>query len=430
MDIIERLGLISRMCNQLSYTSSRLDKEYIVNSFRKLDDQLSKDIDYVFEILSGIHKLGYTFITLKDDLGVSELIYSNDVSLKDFLKPLYSIENKSQASIYRICKQYAKVANYIAPILNRVYRIGINKSQVAKTIISPMLAKKYEPGKHCTNSSIEYYITEKLDGNRCISIYDYSIDRWKFYSRSGKELKVNFDMKDMPSGLVFDGEILSRQQIENPGQHNFNSLSGAINSKYGDKSDLVYMIFDVVDDVTEYTYRRNTLEFIRSKRNESQSNVKILPVLVRLNSSNINELSEWLEMIESKGGEGLMINLSNRKYEHKRTDSLLKVKSTYTMDMKVIAFEEGTGKNEGLVGSLICSATEGNITYNCKVGSGLSDEDRYSWILHPDQIVGKIIEVAYFSLSQDKNAQGTNTYSLRFPRFKRIRTDKNETSVY
>ena len=135
-------------------------------------------------------------------------------------------------------------------------------------------------------------------------------------------------------------------------------------------------------------------------------------------------------MIESKGGEGLMINLGNRKYEHKRTDSLLKVKSTYTMDMRVIDYEEGTGKNEGLIGSLICSATEGNITYNCKVGSGLSDEDRYFWILHPDQIVGKIIEVAYFSLSQDKNAQGTNTYSLRFPRFKRIRTDKNETSIY
>ena len=108
----------------------------------------------------------------------------------------------------------------------------------------------------------------------------------------------------------------------------------------------------------------------------------------------------------------------------------MKAKSTFKKKIKVIAFEEGTGKNEGLIGSLICSAIEGNITYNCKVGSGLSDEDRYFWILHPDQIVGKIIEVAYFSLSQDKNAQGTNTYSLRFPRFKRIRTDKNETSVY
>ena len=40
------------------------------------------------------------------------------------------------------------------------------------------------------------------------------------------------------------------------------------------------------------------------------------------------------------------------------------------------------------------------------------------------------IEVEYFDISQNKSALGTNSYSLRFPRLKKVRTDKNDTSIY
>ena len=319
----------------------------------------------------------------------------------------------------------------MAPILNREYRTGINKSQVSKTVLSPMLAKKYEPGKHCNKEGEYYYITEKLDGNRCIARYNFEEEKWYFYSRSGKELKVNFDMLYMPEGLVYDGEILSRQQLKNPGQHNFNSLSGAVNSKYGDKSQLIYVVFDIVEDDTRYDARRLALNQIDNDREayNSISNVRVLPCLDILTKDNMYKLDKILNDIEDKGGEGLMINLGSRKYEHKRTDSLLKVKSTYTMDMRVMAFSWGTGKYEDAVGALYCEAYDDKITYICNVGSGLNDEQRFAWANNPELIVGKIIEVAYFSTSQDKNSQGSCIYSLRFPRFKRIRTDKDTTSV-
>ena len=157
MNVQDRVGLISRMCSQLSNTSSRLDKEYIVKKFRDLDTQLSKDIDYVFEILSGMHKLGYTFIKSYDCQCTAHL---KDISLEEYLRPLYTLESKKEDDIWDACSNYYELAVQLAPILNRQWKIGINKSQVNKTIISPMLAKKYEPGKHCIKDGECYYITE------------------------------------------------------------------------------------------------------------------------------------------------------------------------------------------------------------------------------------------------------------------------------
>ena len=129
------------------------------------------------------------------------------------------------------------------------------------------------------------------------------------------------------------------------------------------------------------------------------------------------------------GGEGLMVNLGDRTYTHKRTDSLLKVKKVQTIDMRVDDIKWGTGKYEGQVGALICSCktSDGKIIM-CDVGSGLSDEQRLSWAIRPSEILGKIVEVGYFSLSQDKSLLNSNAYSLRFPRLKDIRYDKSETS--
>ena len=99
--------------------------------------------------------------------------------------------------------------------------------------------------------------------------------------------------------------------------------------------------------------------------------------------------------------------------------------------MRVVDTEFGTGKYELCVGYIYCEATLPNGSkISCKVGTGLSDEQRTRWAMYPTDIIGKIVEIAYFSLSQSKNTYGTTQYSLRFPRLKKVRTDKNETSPY
>ena len=114
-----------------------------------------------------------------------------------------------------------------------------------------------------------------------------------------------------------------------------------------------------------------------------------------------------------------MVNLDT-PYVCKRTDTILKVKVMSTCDLKVIGFEEGTGKNVGKLGALLVNYKG----FTVGVGSGFSDHDReYIWN-HKDEYLENIVEIQYFE--ESKNQDGG--LSLRFPVYKKLRTDKTEPS--
>lgn len=423
----ERMTAINKLFVELEATSSRTEKEALVKHARASDPLLKDDLDFCFEVLSGKHKIGVTLPegSLHDSDDKEQL----NISIRELCKPLLENNKFDDETLYQLFVQFKRYLWFLSPLFNRVWRIGINRSQLKKDAISPMLAKRYEPNKVYDENT--FYLTEKLDGNRCIARYHFDIKAWKFYSRSNKDLKISFDMGDLNKDYIYDGEILSRDQIEHPSQENFNKLSGVLNSKYKNKDDLVYMIFDITNSELPYCKRSPIL---RAHNSNVSNNVRILPLLeVVTEPKELNNVVKRnLDEVVSRGGEGIMINLGSKNYVHKRTDYLLKVKNVYTMDMRVLSIEMGTGKYEGLVGSLICEChdNDNNCVYTCSVGSGLNDYQRQYWALNPNKIIGKIVEVAYFSTSQSDNSRGTHYYSLRFPRFKGVRDDKKEESVY
>lgn len=428
----------------LEKTSSRNLKMYAIDSFRSgMGTMASKDLDYCLEVLDGRWKVGYTYFKIQSystvDVSTKQQAERKDISLQEFLRPVFNPSGRDEGTTYRVCAQFREFQDFIEPLVNRKWRLGIGKSLLGVKEASPMLGKKYDSSK-IPESKDGYYITEKLDGNRCIAQWVQEQERWVFTSRSGKEMRVQFDMRGFPKEYIYDGEILSRSQWNNPGQANFNSLSGAINSKYGNKQDLLYTIFDIILPGTTYACRRDKLEKIRIDLRYPQGcccshipDVWILPVLQYCPDKKDLEfaISFQLDAVTGRGGEGLMVNVGSRHYEQKRTDAILKVKQTQTMDMKVTELFEGTGKHEGRVGALncICRGDDGTV-YECRVGTGLSDDQRTLWANNPDKILGKIVEVSYFSISQDAKARGTKYYSLRFPRLKKVRNDKKETSEY
>ena len=435
MNIVERIAAFEGFFSNLQATNSRNDKEYLVKMFRKHLPELNDDLTYIFETLDGRHPIGWTFRAARCPSGKSW------TSIKEMIQFCERIPNRTAVATSIAETELGMFGAFLEPIVNRTLRLGIGKSQLAKSDVTPMLAKKYQG----TILRTDVVVTEKLDGNRCIARYNPVDERWEFYSRSGKPMKVDFDMTGMNTDLIYDGEVMSETQTAlsekrylsivndtdfketndtQKSQLLFNETSGMINRK-GQKSGLIYNVFDIVSPL-RYIDRRTYLEecdFGHSK------DIRLLPVLYA--GTDTDYISRLLDRVTQMGGEGVMLNLYDRAYDQKRSDALLKYKQVQHMDMYVVNTYEGTGKYAGLVGGLNCTMiTEDGKVINCYVGSGLSDAQREEWAFNPDEIIGKIVQIGYHELTQNANEIGSNRYSLRFPRLIAVRRDKNTTSEF
>ena len=137
-------------------------------------------------------------------------------------------------------------------------------------------------------------------------------------------------------------------------------------------------------------------------------------------SSDLDQLNRYAKDQVNAGFEGIMIKNVDAPYECKRNTFWMKWKPTITVDLTVIELEEGTGRNKGRLGALVCSGTDDGKLINVNVGSGFSDEDRDEYWNNKDMVVGRIAEILCDVITQNQDG----TYSLRFPRFVRFRDDK------
>ena len=65
--------------------------------------------------------------------------------------------------------------------------------------------------------------------------------------------------------------------------------------------------------------------------------------------------------------------------------------------------------------------------YQCDCGSGFNDEERKLYWDNKELLIGKIVTIGYFEISQNNK---TKEYGLRFPTWKGIiRHDKTEISM-
>lgn len=439
MTLGERIRYLQYVFDLLQSTNSINEKRDIVNC---IESEVKDDFLYCIELLAGKRKIGYTYESY-----CREIIATGheEQSVKEYLEPLFK---PSKLGDYRESTKQAAISevrwypDFVSSIVNRTLRLGIGNCLLDKDVDAPMLAKKYE-GKLVTDDMV--YITEKLDGNRCIAKWNGK--EWTFTSRNGKAMYVDIDMGVLNKDLVYDGEILSKEQTNwsrmrycavndsklsreyLKSKNTFNSTSGMINRHNKKDKDLVYNIFDIQDDTLPYTTRRT---WLNEQVNTRSSQTRILPVLGMYKGSNeLSNIDKLLDDMADMGAEGLMLNLGRGRYESKRSGNLLKYKKLNTMDMKVVDWEYGNGKYECAVGNLIaeCTLPDGR-EVSCKIGTGISDEQRFEWAANPNLILGKIIEVAYFELSQNSRTDGTKQYSLRFPRMKSVRNDKTECSPY
>ena len=71
-----------------------------------------------------------------------------------------------------------------------------------------------------------------------------------------------------------------------------------------------------------------------------------------------------------------MIKDVDAPYTCKRSHAWLKAKPFIEVTLEVVDVEEGTGRNEGRLGAVVCEGLDDGRRYSVNVGSGFSDANR------------------------------------------------------
>lgn len=286
----------------------------------------------------------------------------------------------------------------------------------------------HDSANHETKVAGKKLIEVKLDGVRVLTIV-YPDGRVDQFSRNGKEL-VNFPhVKEQlstvakksppPYAVVLDGEIMS---------NSFQDLMKQIHRKSSAKAnDAVLNLFDMcpLSDFEEgmwekpQTVRSQMLSAWFDQNEADLPNVTIVgQELVDLDSADGQLRYKEINAKAIEGGyEGIMLKDPTAGYKCKRSVAWLKLKPFIEVSLTVTAVEEGTGKNVGKLGALVCEGVDDgkDIVVNC--GSGFSDNMRECFWEARDDLIGNIVEVRADAITQNQDS----TYSLRFPRFKGFR---------
>lgn len=313
----------------------------------------------------------------------------------------------------------------------------INKAFGGKLIktFDVQLASDAKGKEHLMKESI---IESKLDGVRCICIV--KDNKVTYYTRNGKEInpkKIPAEVTrilNVPEmqGLVFDGELMSKS---------FQELMHLMTKKYHiEAKDIYYAIFDVIP-YDEFVKGESTRTLIERKLQLTEL-TRQLPdffwaeqvQIVDYNEVDLTrksrddetlgeaakQLSFHLESALYYKFEGIIVKDKHSTWKAGRGNSWLKVKPFIERSLTVIDIEEGTGKNKGSLGNLICEGVDTGQLIKTNVGSGFSDEERQEIWDNRDKYMGRIAEVRGDSVTEAIDGK----HSIRFPRFKGWRGSK------
>ena len=325
--------------------------------------------------------------------------------------------------------------NWYRRILIKDLRCGVSEKTINKVVekinenyIIPTFSCQlaHDSANHEGKLAGQKLVEVKLDGVRVITIV-WPNGRVLQFSRNGKEL-VNFEHinnqmaltaghYDVP--MVFDGEVMSSS---------FQDLMKQVHRKSDVQSgDAVLNLFDILplEDFEEGIC--TTPQHLRSQTLVGWYNFNMgrLPNVTVLHQREVDldseegqaEFKKINEQAVAGGYEGIMIKDPDAAYECKRTTAWLKLKPFIEVSLEVVDFEEGTGRNQGRLGAIICEGVDDDRRIRVNVGSGFSDSNRDSYWAGRNELAGTIAEVRADAVTQNQDG----SYSLRFPRFLRFR---------
>lgn len=420
---------------RLQADNSRLAKEAILEA--AATEGLTEFFDGLRMALDNLYTFGVKQVPVKDEDSGQGLAWTNFVELADALYRRKITGHEARDAILLAMGVATKEQwnDWYRLILQKDLRSGISEKTVnkvlKKTDIAPvpvfevMLA--HDGANHETKITGKKLLEPKLDGVRAVTVVDFESRTVTMYTRNGKVLE-NFghitkyledNLDNIGRSYVMDGEVVSKS---------FQDLMKQVHRKENvQASDARLCLFDIVPLVEFKTGKsvmgqRRRSKFLRenfSKIFADSGFIEIIP------QKEVN-LDEFIGDIEYRdynkemvaaGYEGIMIKDPEAKYECKRSVSWLKQKPFIEVSLSIKSVEEGTGRNIGRLGALVCEGVDDAKTIRVNVGSGFSDSNRTSYWEERDTIIDQVVEVRADAITQNQDG----TYSLRFPRFMRFR---------
>lgn len=473
---VEGLKFLKNSMDSLMAETTKAGKDTVLR-FHNTDERFKKLLKFLLnnDITTGISaKKLERRKSFSDDIHEenSGQEINNLLSLLNYLK----VNNTGRDADIRVVHQYIQsqpeeLHDFIEKVVTKSLKLGVTAKTVNAVygegfipVFEVQLAKSIDKLDSEKLKGLLGFITLKLDGHRTLA--QISFDGFNgigepvtigeqvriggrinvnFFTRQGKPVAGMTDVatsifnsfdwnklaKVYPEGLFLDGEILITES-EKPKEEWFNETSKIIR-KDGEKSNLTYHVFDIVG-VNEFFEDKKSILTYKDRRNmlndvfldvSDVTGIELVPVLMETKDV-YNDLEAIYKLFDKQvalGEEGLMLNLDT-PYECKRHNGLLKIKPTKSADLEIIGFEPGAPytKYENTLGALIMDF-EG---VPVKFGSGLTDELRDEIWNNQEKYLGAIGEIQYTSYSKNQN---NDEISLRFPRFKGIRTDKSVEDV-
>lgn len=418
--------------------NSRLDKEAIIESAVK--ENLTEFFDGVRMALDPLVTFGVKQVPFKDTNDGQGLPWSVFVQLADDLR-YRNLTGHAARDAIELTMQVATRSqwnDWYRRILIKDLRCGVSEKTVNKVaknhpeyqvpVFECMLA--HDSANHEKKMTGRKQIEVKLDGVRVlVVIYDCEGKNIALFSRNGKQFH-NFDhiieeiravlkLYPAPYPLVLDGEVMSAS---------FQDLMKQVHRKDNvSANDAVLHLFDIVPLGCFLNGVWDKPQHLRSEmvRAWTEEHCKVLTHVTALSWETVDldtdtgyqRFVELNKRAVAGGYEGVMIKDVDAPYECKRSHSWLKAKPFIEVTLEVVEVEEGTGRNEGRLGALVCAGQDDGKDIRVNVGSGFTDADRSSFWTARNDLVGQLVEVRADAVTQNQDG----TYSLRFPRFKTFR---------
>lgn len=220
-----------------------------------------------------------------------------------------------------------------------------------------------------------WWMSEKLDGVRAYW------DGEKLYSRLGNRFHApDWFLEGLPRAPL-DGELWG-------GRKQFQDTVSIVRRQDGGThwKSIKYVVFDLPALEAPFEARQAALADVVTGAGG------YLELLAQSRCESLEHLREELARVEAMGGEGLMLRQPGSRYEIGRSSTLLKVKSFFDGEARVVEHQAGAGRHAGRLGALLVELADGK---RFSVGTGLSDAER-----HNPPPVGALITFRYQELSR------------------------------